>query len=334
MYADDAVQRRATHLAARPRHGDPTIGIDIDFCSYLDFALPIDPADKVTPNQAQDGKLYWIDYVLREGEKIARPQSFVEVEAVEPSEAPEVPRSVKLRQELADYEERTRNAKWWDAAKLAGGTALVATSETVLPHATTTPGVIAGIALGGWGALRATGRLMNRSGLKDAAKSAEAREQLAAILPAYNLPHGREFAEKGFELEYRTAELENEQATGSRVGDEFWREMALHRMVKDYFTFSRFGGMEQGLSWVVKDMLFERSLAQGNDLTHHDIGIETMASVLDKYVPIDQERDTVTPADPVTGQKTWLGYVGALYANRNDKQSLARLIGYPEDYIK
>lgn len=172
VYADDAVQRRATHLATRPRNGDPTIGIDIDFCSYLDFALPIDPADRVTPNQAQDGKLYWIDYILRQGEKAARPLSFVEVEAVEPSEAetPQVPRSVALRQELTDYEERTRNAKWWDAAKLAGGTALVATSETVLPHATTTPGVIAGIALGGWGALRATGRLLNRSGLKDAAR--------------------------------------------------------------------------------------------------------------------------------------------------------------------
>lgn len=92
--------------------------------------------------------------------------------------------------------------------------------------------------------------------------------------------------------------------------------------------------MEQGLSWVVKDMLFDYSDAQSYDLPHRNVSVEAMAGVLDKYLPIDQERDTVTPADPVTGRKTWLGYVGALHANRNDKQSLTRLIGYPEDLLK
>ncbi len=47
------------------------MGFDIGFCTYLDLALPIDPNDRVTPNQASDGKLYWVDYILRQGEHLA-----------------------------------------------------------------------------------------------------------------------------------------------------------------------------------------------------------------------------------------------------------------------
>lgn len=324
VYADDAIQRRAEYLTSRPRHGDPTMDTDIIFCTYLDYALPIDPADKVALNQAQDGKLHWFDYILREGERVARSEGPVGEVARGSAEGRAINPSVWLRQELAGYENRTRGAKWWDIARIAGGIVLISTSEALL-HDTNTVGVIAGVTLAGWGVLRTTERFLHRSHLKEALGAAETREQLAAILPVYNLPNGKKFAENGFKIEFRAAELESEQAEGA-IGDEYWREMALRRMVKDYFTFSRLGGMEQGLGWIVRGMLLDYSDAQEHGLPHREKGVKVIAAVLDKYLPINQEHDTVTPVDHATGQKSWLGYVASLHSSQNDTQELKRLL--------
>src|SRR3990167_5349824 len=104
LYATNAIERHAEFLTSRA-HSNPQATFDIEFCTYLDLAVPIDPSDRHAPNQADDGKLYWVDHLWRQGEHLADRQRYDGIEEPEQAEVAEKPRSEKLRESLDEARE-------------------------------------------------------------------------------------------------------------------------------------------------------------------------------------------------------------------------------------
>ncbi|MCA9349237.1 hypothetical protein KC878_03830 [Candidatus Saccharibacteria bacterium] len=69
------------------------------------------------------------------------------------------------------------------------------------------------------------------------------------------------------------------------------------------------------LYWMVKE-LHKRSTCVGPDVQKDDASrrLHIMLCKLDELLPIDQQADTLVPANQITGEKTWAGYLELLNA--------------------
>ena|ERR1700741_1234964 len=299
LYATDAIERKADYFLSH--ESDRNAYFDIEFCVYLDLAIPIDPNDRHTPNQANDGKLYWIDHILRQGEHLADRRRYGTEEPIVDEEV-ERPRSERLRERLTEASERDRNVRWRDRLIALGGTAVITTAEVApLPELGTKAGVIAGVGAVGLTGLRWAGRKLSLMELRDGVKNAERDEALRTMLPVISSNVTVSQAIRGLQYELETLELAERSGTASL--DTFEEDMAIDAVLRG-LDWARFDDTSVGhLYWLTRDLA-----SHAQDRKKYDFygkRFEMMAQKLNKYLPIDQEKDTITPVDEFSGEKTW-----------------------------
>lgn len=321
LYVTNAIERHAEFLNSR----DSSItkaNFDIMFCTYLDLAMPIDPMDRVTPDQAQNGKLYWMDHVLRQAENLAYRQHYG-VEIPEQTEEIELTPSEKLLERLAEAREANNKKARIDTIALLGSSAVFPIVELVsVPELATKASLSAAVIAMGASVLRWAGRRFSIMELDDRAKNAERDESLRAMLPAISPNVTVSQAISGLQYELETLEAAKKNGTASLV-DTSEKTMAINAVLSG-LRWARIDDTSVGhLYWLARDLA---SLTQDRTKKYKFVAkqFETMAQMLNRYLPIDQEADTITPVDEFTGEKTWQQFAKRVAAG-DDRVSLDKL---------
>ena len=324
LYVADAIERRAYYLNNRGLE-DRDISFDIDFCTYLDLAIPIDPADRVTPDQARDGKLYWIDHILRQAEHLADRQQYGADETAEVEEQEAIqPRSERLSEMLAKAAEADKKVRRRDSVIALGGVAVLTIAESVsMPELATEAGVVAGAGALGLTGLKWVGRKLSLMTLRDGIKEAERSEALADLLPVISSDVTVSQAIRGLQYERETLKLAEKKVGESNWRDTFDEDMVVRDMLRafDCLAYDR-----TGVGHLYRLTRELAHLAEGRDKYGYQFDhnrLEIMTRKLNKYLPIDQTADTITPTDEFTGEKTWQNYVEKVASG--DGVSLDRL---------
>jgi hypothetical protein len=300
-----------------------TIVSDMYFCWYLDFAFPIDEQDTVTPRPDEDGP-YWVDYVLKQGDILAgrlhdEPQYDPQVAEDTGEESAPTPTEL-LRQRLAGYSERTRHAKWIDTALVLGGAAVIAASETIAPHGVGSLGADAGGIAEFLTAYRVLTRTAVKRGLNREIQESLTTEKLAATLPVIAPEYGTEFAIESLVHAHALARAKSQSAwEGTSEASEpeqqidaTLQEQALREIARDLSVLSKHNGIEHAIAWVVQDLLRDQGRVDVSGDRWEATLLRIRTNILDRYLPIDQERDRLTPVNPLTGEKTWAEYIAWL----------------------
>jgi hypothetical protein len=320
QYASDAIERKADFFLS-DAWSDPHANFDIEFCTYLDLAMPIDPADRVTPDQARDGKLYWMDHILRQAEHLADRRRYGS-EPVQDETPEEVQlRSERLRAKLATATEADRQVKWRDRLTALGGAAAITTVEAVpMPDLGTKAGVVAGAGALGLTGLRWVGRKLSMLELRDGIRDAERDEALKSMLPVISPDVTVSQAIRGLQYEAETLDLADRGGKASM--DKIDEELAVDAVLRG-LDWARFDDTSVGhLYWLTRDLASH--VQDGRTYDFYEKRFQLMAQKLNKYLPIDQAADTVTPEDEFTGEKTWQKFAERV-ARGDDTVSLDKL---------
>lgn len=310
-FADEAISVRANYIRERSftrPTGNPDVYNLVMIGAYLDRVLPISEQDTVTPLTEDGPRRFWVDHFLARSYELASKEVGINIESTV---------SDQMRENLAKFDLNQRRPQYLDGVKVLGGTALIALSETVAPENWADTGAFVGAGIGLWGVCRTIGRWSGRSLYNNEIKRQTESEELGSLLPVIELPHGFKHALDKMRLEYRELGINCDTATGNR-SDLYRQKSNMGEMLRKLNYIDK----NNGFAYVTAGLL--RTYKEDKDLVEPDDYYTDQLDILEKYFPIDQTKDTITPQTPGTGQKSWHMYVTRLAQDRALTKELAK----------
>lgn len=228
-------------------------------------------------------------------------------------------RSLAVKEKLQNTQEFYQKRRIKDRILAAAGATVMAVSGVTLDGDTRTGALYLGGAMTAYAGVRRLFAKLTLSDLDKGVKRIEKREQLATMLPILAPPNGLEYALEAMALRHKEIELKL-KANGDRYADDAMtlhsREMDLHDLLRSFPYYMTYEGK---LCDVIGGLLYEYDLMRkGKNRVDGYFArkFEFKTSILDEFLPIDQEADRTTPVDPATGQKTWAQYIQTLADRR------------------